>query len=358
MPTTFPDPSNRKNYVLSGLVFILGFVTFATVIHLLIPNPLRLHADMRSEKIELLDGWRGGVYSVAFGSSHVNDGFDPRAFDDELSAMQRRTPSVNLGIEGGSQTEQRAFALEFLHHFPGGASAGQQPCFILLELNAGANFTKDHLVHPRAINIYDWGTMKFVAGLSDSRFGRLQSAGRQGYALAAMAMHYSNVGMLSNDILQPPIDQKLFDEETADGRRGLHEISGTDPLLFEVAEKINASSAPIAVKQDLTPGNYQLLEDLARAADNHKLHFIYFVTPMFSDLQRYPDYPATIQTPNGIEPILSLARPDLYPQLFDVKYWHDPSHLNPLGAALASRLLADQLKAWYSTNQRDMTCGG
>src|SRR6266700_300518 len=96
MATNFPNPSSRENYVLSILVFVLGFVTMAAVIHLLIPNPLRLHADLRSEKIELLDSWRGGVYSAAFGSSHVNDGFDPRAFDDELSAMQCRTPSVNL----------------------------------------------------------------------------------------------------------------------------------------------------------------------------------------------------------------------------------------------------------------------
>jgi hypothetical protein len=358
MATSSPAPSSRENYFLSILIFVLGFVTIATVIHLLIPNPLRLHADMRSEKIELLDGWRGGVYSAAFGSSHVNDGFDPRAFDDELSAMQRRTPSVNLGIEGGSQTEQRAIALEFLHHFAVTASPAQQPCFVLLELNAGANFTTDHLVHPRAINIYDWGTMKFVASLSDSQFGRLRNAGREGYALAAMAMHYSNVGMLSSDILQPPIDQKLFDEENAEGRRGLHDLSGTEPGWFAATEKINASSAPIAVKQTVTPGNYQLLAELAVAADNRKLHFIYFVTPMYLNLQRYPEYPATIQTPNGIEPILSLARPDLYPQLFETKYWHDPAHLNAEGAALASRLLADQLKAWYSANHRDMTCGG
>jgi hypothetical protein len=355
--TNLPESPGRKNYFLSILLFILGFVTIAGLIHILIPNPLRLHADRRSEKIELLDDWKGGVYSAAFGSSHVTTLFDPRAFDDELSAMQRRTPSINLGIEGGSQTEQRAMALEFLNHFSG-AKPAERPCFILLELNAGANFTPDHLVHPRAINIYDWATMKFVAGLSDSGFDRARRVGRDGYALAAMAMHYSNVGMLSSNILRPPIDQKLLDEETADGQRGLHGLSGIDPLLVKAARRINSSSGPVAVKQTLTPGNYQLLEELAAATENRKLHLIYFVTPKYSNRQRFPDYPPTIQTPNGVEPILNLARPDLYPELFDLRYWYDDSHMNVAGAALGSRVLADQLKAWYSANNREMTCGG
>jgi hypothetical protein len=307
---------------------------------------------MRSEKIEILDDWRGGIYSAAFGSSHVNDGFDPRAFDDELSAVERRTPSLNLGVEGGSQTEQRALGLEFLRRYSARGSAGQQPCFVLLELNAGANFTSDHLVHPRAINIYDWKTTKFVATLSDAGLSRVRRMGRVGYALAAMAMHYTNVGMLSSKILRPPIDQKLFDEETADGRRGLHDLAGTYPGL------IRSDSKPVAEKQNLSAGNYHLLEELAAASGDRNLHFVYFVTPLFPDVQRFPDYPATIETPNGNEPIVNLGRPDLFPELFNPKNWHDPGHLNADGAALASRLLAGQIKAWYSANHREMTCGG
>lgn len=359
MTTSFPSlPPRRESYTLSILVFVLGFVIVATAIHLLIPNPLRLYADMRSEKIELLDGWKGGVYAAAFGSSHVNDGFDPRAFDDVLAATERRTPSINLGIEGGSQTEQRAIALEFLRHFSASGAPEHQPCFVMLELNAGANFTADHLVHPRAINIYDWETTKFVSGLSASGLSRFQKAGRDGYALTAMAMHYSNVGMLSNAILRPPIDQKLYDEETADGRSGLHDLSSADAIPVEAAEKIDPAIKPVAVPQALSQGNRHLVDELAAAARNPNLHFVYFVTPLYDNLRKFPDYPSTIQTNVGIVPIFNLARPDLYPQLFEPKYWHDPAHLNGDGAALASRILAGQLKAWNATHHWDQTCGG
>jgi hypothetical protein len=347
-----------RGIVASILTFGLGFLIVATAIHLSLPNPLRLHADMRSEKLELLDTWKGGAYAAAFGSSHVNEGFDPRAFDDELSAMQRRTPSVNIGVEGGSQTEQRALALEFLHRFSASSVAGQQPCFVLLELNAGANFTLDHLVHPRAINIYDWSTTHFALGLSDSSMGTSRRLGRDAYALAAMSMHYTNVGMLSSYIFSPPINSQLLQDETEDGRRGLHVLTSGSIDVTPRPDASGAAGLPIPLDQKLTPGNYRLLEDLAAASSNPNLHLIYFVTPLYTDINQYPLYPETIQTPHGVEPILNLARPDLYPQLFTPKYWHDNAHLNEEGAAFASRLLADQLQAWYLANHRNPNCGG
>jgi hypothetical protein len=352
MTTSTPSlPSRRESYSLSLLVFALGFVIVATVIHLLIPNPLRLYAELRSEKIELMDGWKGGGNAAAFGSSHVNDGFDPRGFDDELSAMQRSTPSINLGIEGAGQSEQRAMALEFLRRFSSDPSAGHEPCFLMLELSAGVNIT-GHLVHPRAINIYDWATTKFVGDFSGSETSRMRTLGRDAYAMTAMAMHYSNVGMLSNAILRPSINQKLYAEETAYGRSGLHELSPDTAVPVKPAE-----TKPMIVKQSLSYGNYRLIEELFAASGNPRLHFVYFVMPTYN-LKIIPDYPAAIQTSVGLVPILNLARPDLYPQLFMPKYWHDSGHLNADGAALGSRLLADQLKTWNAANHWDQNCGG
>src|SRR4051794_25644854 len=351
------NPNSRENYAFAVFLFILGFLGLAWLIHLLLPNPLRLYAALRSEKIALLDGTNGKVCSAAFGSSHINDGFDPRAFDDELTAMDHRSPTINLGIEGGSQTEQRAIALEYLRRYPVRTGRQEQPCFILLELNAGANFTPDHLVHPRAINIYDWSTMRFVNLLTDSR-SSLRNAGRDGYAMAAMAMHYGNVGMLSSSILKPPIDSTLLADETADGRRGLHSLpSTTSPLIYnQYASHPPARSIP--VPQNLTRGNYRLVQELAEMAADSHIHFVYVVSPLYSDLERYPKYPDSIETPNGVEPILNIAQPDLVPQLFEPRYWHDPGHLNSDGAALASRLLADQLKTWYAAHGRDLSSGG
>jgi hypothetical protein len=352
------DALTKERIVLSLSMFAAGFTILATALHLLMPNMLRLHADGRSEKMEILDAWRGGVYAAAFGSSHVNDGFDPRTFDDELTAMQRRTPSINLGIEGGSQTEQRVLALEFVRHFSTGSEVGQKPCFVLLELNAGANLTLDHLVHPRTINIYDWDTTRFVFALSDDSFSPVRRYGRDAYALVAMGMHYSNVGMLSSYIFKPPINPETLQDEIANGRRGLHGLTGQNDRLSSETQAHLAVHPPVPKPQRLLPGNHRLLGELADASGNKNLHFIYFVMPMYSDLTEYPLFPATIETPHGVEPILSLARPDLYPQLFTPQYWHDGAHLSESGASLASRLLADQLRAWYQANHRTTACGG
>lgn len=357
MVEVLPNSIRRESYTLAVVLFLLGFLGFALVIHLLIPNPLRLYASLRSEKIALLDGTNGEVCSAAFGSSRINDGFDPRAFDDELTAISRGIATINLGIEGGSQTEQRAVALEFARRYAGRPKRQERHCFVLLELNAGANFTNDHLIHPRAINIYDWSTFKFVNLLTDSRF-RVRKASRDGFALAAMAMHYTNMGMLSSSILQPPIDYTVLAEETADGRNGLHSLPTTpQPLIYaEYGSHPPAKSTPAPLS--LTRGNNLLVQELAQRAGDPSLHFIYIVSPLYSNLESYPTYPDSFETPNGVEPILNIARPDLYPQLFEPRYWHDPSHLNSDGAAFAGRLLADQLESWYAAHGRGLSNGG
>jgi len=352
------DAPSKGRIAVSLLLFMLGFVITAAAIHPWLRDPIRLHADLRSEKLELLDGWKGGVYSAAFGSSHVNDGFDPRAFDDELSSMQRRTPSINLGIEGGSQTEQRALALEFLRHFSTSSLPDQRPCVLLLELNAGTNFRGDYLVHPRSINIYDWSTVQFALTMSDRSLGARRLLGRDIYAFAAMAMHYANVGMLSSFILKPPINQQIMQEETENDRRGLHALQGVENDFAPVSNAAEAPRSPVPVDQKLVPGNYRLIDELAAASNDPNLHFAYVVAPFYTDLNSYPRFPDSIQTAHGVEPILSLDRPDIYPELFTPKYWHDAAHLNEQGAALASRLLADQLRAWYQDHHRNLNCGG
>jgi hypothetical protein len=227
-----------------------------------------------------------------------------------------------------------------------------------LELNAGANFRSDFLVHPRAINIYDWSAVQFALTLSDKNLGARRLIGRDLFAFAAMAMHYANVGMLSSFILKPPINQQLMQEETKNDRRGLHALQGFQEDLAPVSNAAGAPGPPVPVDQKLVPGNYRLIDELAAVSNDPNVHFIYIVAPFYTDSTSYPRYPETIQTPHGVEPILSLDRPDIYPELFTPKYWHDAAHLNEQGAALASRLLADQLRTWYLDHHRNLNCGG
>jgi hypothetical protein len=356
------DTGWRKIFAAVAM-FATGFVVVAGAVHLAVGNPLRLYADMRSEKLMVMDEWQGRAYSAAFGSSHVHYGFDPRSFDLAMAGTPLQTRSLNLAIRGGSQGEQRATAMPFLEHLQRPTALGQnleaRACMVVLELNAGANFTNDHLVHPRAINIYDWRTARFVWGLTDPQMSQTQRVGRRGYALVAMALHYANLGMLSSKIFTPPVDTVELNEETVDDRRGLM-VEPPLPGVREVLEKIiaEAPSHPTGSPQPLLASNREMLEDLKAASPVKNVLMVYVVMPKLSDLTEYEVPPDSLEWSGGTAPIINMARPDLYPEIYQAKYWFDDVHLNERGAALLTKLMANSLKSWYAAHSEPARCGG
>ncbi len=353
-----PEPIRKPGILAALALFAAGFLLIAFLLHLTLRNPLYLHADMRSEKLEMLARLQGSVFSAAFGSSHVHNGFSPSVFDREL-APDLHTQTINLAVEGGSQAEQRALALEFVHHLanpPHGES-----CMVLLELNAGANFLNDYLVHPRTIDIYDWRTARFISTLTAPGMPLTQRVGRTGYALAASGLHYINLGMLSNRIFAPPLDQKILATQLADDRRGQDVEAGAPIGNHELDDKIaRLAKSSNPVSELVTPGNTGLAQELEAASPIKHLAFVYFIYPKLEDLSGPLEYPDQLTLPDTGQaiPIINLARPDLYPWLYQPKYWHDEAHLNGQGAALMSAIFADRLKAWYAQHGAPPTCGG
>jgi hypothetical protein len=339
---------------------LLSFVLVAAAVHRSLRDPLYLHANIRSEKLSILEHWRGRVYTASFGSSHVHNGFDPRIFDAVMRGTAQQTRSLNLGIAGGSQSEQRATALEFVSHLqpPTEASGGARACLVILELGAGANFTNDHLVHPRAINIYDWQTTEFVTRLTSSGMSMRQRAGRIGYATAAMALHYMNVGMLSDRIFPAPLDTEMLHDETVEDRRGLLVMPRQTPYLQRLAAMIAmAPPQPRMTAATVLPGNTDLLNTLEAASAVDHLQFVYLVLPKLSDLWQQVHYPSSIATASGVVPIINLAQPSRYPQIYDAHLWYDDAHVNERGAQLLTTLLAEELKRWYAAHGQALRCG-
>jgi len=348
---------------LSSIVFaiaiaIFGFVVTAALIHILIRRPLYLHADDRSEKLVLLNAWRGKAYSASFGSSHVHNGFDPRTFDSELEGTPLQTHSINLAVSGGSQTEQRLMALEFLHSLkspPRVEGAIPQSCMVVLELSAGANMGTDHMVHPRTINIYDMSSVRFIRSLTTPSMTRKQRWGRVGFALAAAAEHYMNVGMLSASIFSMPINEDAYREDTINDRRGVLALPAETSrmsAIFDGEAKRGLSSAG-----ELLPGNYGLIDELMHATPVTGVNFVYLVMPNIEDIDHYEVYPDAMVVDGQSVPIIDLARPDLNPELYQGKYWHDPAHLDEAGADLVMKLTADRLKNFYAHHPLT-ACGG
>jgi hypothetical protein len=357
MPPTNEQGSDRGIFR-AIVLFAFGFLFLSSALHLSIHDPLRLHADMRSEKLLMLEHLEGTVYSAAFGSSHIHNGFDPRIFDRTVAGSPIQTRTENLAILGGSQSEQRIMALDFVKNLK--APTHKTACLVMLELNAGANLQNMHLVHPRSINIYDWPTVRFISHLTDSEMGLTQRAGRIGFAIMAAMLHYSNVGMLSDEIIAPPIDPTIMERETDKDRRGL------DPLIYHPENDAYLSSfaadqqGQFRIKdRALYPGNYELIDELAASSQTANISFVYFVFPKFSDFAEADAYPDHIVTAGGrTVPIINLARPDRFPTLYKPNLWHDDAHLDRQGAAVITGIFANELKAWYAAHGSPSQCGG
>ena len=357
MPSPEKNPGAREIFAALA-TFAVGFLAMSGAIHAAIRNPLRLHADIRSEKLVVLDQMKGRAESAAFGSSHVHNGFNPAVFDRELAGSPIETRSENLGVAGGSQSEQRAMALEFVRQLQP-PTDGSKACMVILELNAGANFTNDHLIHPRAIDIYDWRTARFVSHLVEPGMSFKQRAGRTGYALAAMGLHYMNIGMLSNLIFAPPVDRVQLAYETQDDRRGQYigfYSAAREAILANVIAREPAQTT--IETASLTRGNSDVIAEIAQASPVKDLSFAYIAMPKLNDLKLSFAYPDHIDAAGVAVPIVNLARPDLYPQLYKAGLWFDDAHLNDRGAAMASAMIADQLKQWYAAHGGAPRCGG
>jgi hypothetical protein len=362
------DPNSKslvREVILSTGLFLLAFLATAELLHTTIRSPLDLHADERSEKLEMIRQWHDKIFSAAFGSSHVHNGFSAKVFDAQLQGTPLATHTANLAIEGGSQTEQRVLALRFVGQLPINAPTDTppQPCLVMLELGAGANFTNDHLIHPRAINIYDWQSLSFVRQLTDVSMPRVKRYGRIGYAVTASGLYYLNVGMLSNKIFAPPLSNSVLDDQTREDRRGQLRLPDAPEATSHIAQILAARPRDLpSTPGILVAGNSNLIAQLTEASPLKGVSFVYFEMPKVGDVNGATDFPDHISVPtkDGTKqvPIINLARPDRFPQLYNPVLWHDDSHLNGRGSEVLSALLAQQLKLWYASHGLPLHCGG
>jgi hypothetical protein len=353
---------DRKILLLSVAAFVAGFCVLAALLGLLVRDPMALHADMRSEKLTLMRQWHGRADAAIFGSSHVHNGFDPRAFDAALAATPLAEETLNLGVEGGAQTEQHAMALRFVRQLVPPPGLPNHP-LVLLELNAGANLTNDHLVHPRSINLYDLPTTHFAWSLVSPGMGKSQIWGRRGYALAAWGLHLANFGMISSRIFSAPLDEKQLLDETSNDRRGLLVAERPASRQEEMAGKIREYSSGASRTEEgiVVPGYRLMAEDLQRSSAQPGLQVAYVVTPKLSDMKSRTVWPPCIATANGPVTILAMNRPDLYPGLYhDPGNWTDEAHLTEQGAQILGRDTAEQWLQWNQSGRvaANAACGG
>jgi hypothetical protein len=339
------------------LLFIAGFAVGAAGIHLLLRDPLELYGAERSEKLEILRRSGFGFSSAIFGSSHVQQGFDPRAFDAGLEGTPFQVQTLNLAADGGSQVEQRAVSLYFLDHLRLPTSG--QPCLAMLEASAPPTFHPSLTSHPRQINIIDLPSLELVRHFALPQTTRLRQLHLAEMTWEAFFYHEINMGMLSNKIFRPPFNEALIAEETKNDQRGMQNEAQSAWMKADVENSFaHALPVPVAKPGQLEAGHAMLIEELEQAPHGDKVQFVWVVMPGLEDLEEYKVYPASVSTSFGEVPILDAGRPDLYPELYDRSVWLDNQHLNAQGAKLASQVLARLFLAWAHDHPVRQNCGG
>jgi hypothetical protein len=347
---------NGRAITYAVLLFVAGFVASAALLHWVVGDPLSLYGAERSEKLEILRRSGYAYTSAFFGTSHVHQGFDPRVFDAELAGSPIAVRSFNLGVDGGAMIEERAMALRFLDHLR--TPPDDQPCFVMLEENADPAFSMIFTSHPRQINIFDPRSLQIVLQFPAEGYLRPNQIHHRLLNFESAFYHDINMGMLSNRIFRPPFNETSIAAEMVDDRRGLHYVPKT---VYDDADLARAFSRerhpPTVISTQMVQGNALVMKDLDHARNGSRAQLVWVVMPELKDLMEYKTYPPSETMPFGDVPILDLARPDLYPELYNHALWLDSQHLNEKGSKLFSRLLAQQLLAWSKTHP-PRKCGG
>jgi hypothetical protein len=360
IPLTPPSaPLSKRAIAGAVLLFLAGFALMAAFMHLLAGNTLELYARDRSEKLEILRRSGYPYTSAIFGSSHIHQGFDPRAFDATLAGSPLATYSVNLGIDGGSVMEERVMALAFLDHLKPAANVqpSSQPCLVMLETNAPNAFAIMYVSHPRQINILDWQSLRTVLELPPEGYVRPNQLHHRLSTLTAAFYHAIAMGMVSDRIFRPPFDEPTIDYETVDDRRGMHHLleqNGQHDIDHAFSRR---HFPPTPVPAQLSTGNASIMQDLESSPNGKRVQLAWVVMPVLHDLEKYDVFPPSEPTTFGEVPIFDMGRPDLYPQLYDRSLWADSQHMTEPGSQLFSRLLAQQVLAWSQAHPVP-GCGG
>lgn len=323
---------------------ILGFMSTGTIINILFNryvDPLDLYAQGRSEKLNTLNKTEVRYNLAIFGSSRVADAFDPNAFDARLSNHGiKGINSINLGVPGGSQTEQYAMATRYINYLK---RNNIKRATLILELTAGVNLQNMHLIHPRAINLYNHDVALFALSFSTPKSGLFKSLGRSAYAVAATSLYHLNLGFLSSTIFSPlHIADDSFhhiNNQNLDSinRRINQSVPSDVATAFLKAPKSSISMSFIG-----QPGYSGLINNLSEQAslNNINIKFVYVAFPTLQTLNHHILWPPHMKTLIGNVPVIDLSASQ---QLITPKCWKDVGHLNKKCAFIASQIIADIL---------------
>lgn len=301
-------------------------------------------------RIGYLQQHRDEFDTVFFGSSRVNYGVVPAAFDARMQELGNPTKSFNLGLSGTRPHDFNVVIEWFLSQRPGKLR------YAIIELHAWNRPMKD----------VNWMTDQEVEANSTAELPRrfrsmlrsTNDVATIAWELMAITAHtlanHLRIGQaprLVDDLVRTSLNVPLTNTKV--GEAGFIDLATvTYQSMVDAHKEWLADSArrermrknltdidvPIQLRGGFDADSALEVARVVRAAG---------VTPIFLVM---PSFSNNFNGRDGVdelrkhEIVLELDRIKDHPQLFDFALWHDHSHMNRQGAELFSRYVADQLQ--------------
>ena len=335
-------------HALHLVCFTAGFVALGLLAGFLLPEP---DIATISPKLAHLRS-RGVEYDTIFlGSSRIYHQVDPEQFDALLAKAGIRARSFNLGADELHPPEDACVLERAL------AERHAPLRWVLLEAG-GIDFEMDADFRQtlRARHWHDVPRMRlllerYVRG--DGSYGK-QGWRRRGELLsefpplldhlrlfAARTFGHGNGAHLANSALAGFTQTYTLDRSSGARTDGFAaEPPGAMParLLRKYLSELAQRRRRPARHTFGDPASQHLLQHMRRLVAYHGGELILIVPPTMGGEVFTPD-PAFGPVPR----VLDFSSPEKYPELFDPAFRHDLDHLNPIGAARFTALIAEAL---------------
>lgn len=333
-----------------ALLFALGLWLGSSSVGVIAPEPPPPAID---ERLSALSREKDSYDTLLFGSSRLYRGVDPAVFDAEAARRGRSTRSFNLAFAGMKPHEANALLRRVLSDPPA------QLRYVLIEIDDWSPEISEPLPNQRAQNAERYSARALAWHDSSELLSVLRSVWRSDRSpterLDLALSHIShwgarllNIGSAARAARRevdakplPPTSRRGFTPYVrADYRRGF--TGGFRRQFVESLDEykatLEAMRNPEAADSPVAAYNHTALAAQIASVRAAGLEVIYVLpprgepTPHLSALAAQRDIPT----------LLDFSNPDRYPELFTIEHRFDYQHLNPPGAKIFSRRLAEE----------------
>jgi hypothetical protein len=335
-----------RDLVVFGAISACALVVGCLLLNLTVTRPFwRPDLGLLDEKFRALAAQKDEVDLVFLGTSRINQGIDPEAFDDAARQAGAPVRSFNLGVED-MKCQEYWMCLDEISRMP-----LSRLKWVVVEPTQNLTLSPSHYLTARSRYLSRWETVPpAVRSKWSAQRPLLRRAQAVASILAAYGTHAANLGVLS-DLHLPALPEKPGKEPSRIARGGPAEQT-TIAEDRERVERYAARQSQAGKRQPLLPDSPAIVP-----ADEVRIQEI-----LFSRIRKVGANPVILFPPQMVkldlmraaEAAARRADPDLPHREYyrgagpewlyeNSAYWRDSGHLSLEGARVFSSTLATDL---------------